>query len=206
MWRLYDHCIRFWPEYAWLKQAIDEQRYGKVKTAVFKRVSPIPSWTWGNWILDESRSGNAALDLHIHDSDFIYYAFGKPQDVCSRGASVLTKGIDAITTQYIYDDVPVVLAIGSWGSPGTFPFEMSFTVWCEKATVEVTILKDPMLSVYKVDGTVEHPEVEKSDGYTNEIEYFLNCVKEGRKPEIVTPQDARNTLALVLEEIDKVRA
>ena len=35
-------CIRFWPEYVWLKQLIDQQTYGKVLAARFRRVSEPP--------------------------------------------------------------------------------------------------------------------------------------------------------------------
>jgi predicted dehydrogenase len=197
------HCIRFWPEYAWLKQAVDEERYGKVKAAIFKRVSPLPGWGWNNWLLDQKRSGDAALDLHIHDTDFIYYLFGKPKDIYSQGASVLTSGTDIITTSYIYDDVPVVFAIGSWGSPGTYPFEMAFTVLCDQATIEYSINKTPTLTVYKTDGSTEQPELEPGDGYTREIEYFADCIKNGRKPTVVTSDDARYALELTLKEKNK---
>jgi len=200
------HCIRFWPEYVWLKQAVDENRYGRVGAAIFKRVSPMPTWTWENWIIDEKRSGDAALDLHVHDTDFVNYLFGKPQEVFSRGAAVVTGGMDMITTQYIYKDVSMVLAIGSWGSPSNYPFEMAFTVLCEKATIEFSSSKKPTLIVYKADGSIEHPEVDKADGYTREIEYFLNCVKDGKKPTMVTPQDGRFAVEFVLREKKKARS
>jgi predicted dehydrogenase len=199
------HCIRFWPEYAWLKKAIDEKMYGEVKSATFRRVSPMPIWAWDNWLTDEARSGAAALDLHIHDTDFIYYLFGEPGDLFSQGASVLTDGMDMINTQYIYDDGPIVSAIGCWGSPGTYPFEMAFTVLCEKATIEFSTSHDPMLAVHKTDGSIERPEVESGDGYSLEIAYFISCIKDGKKPVVVTPQDAKSSLAIVLKEIENAR-
>ena len=199
------HCIRFWPEYAWLKKVLDKKMYGEIKAVTFRRVSPIPTWAWDNWLTDEARSGAAALDLHIHDTDFVYYLFGEPRDVFSQGASVLTDGMDMISTQYIYDDGPIVSAISSWGSPGTYPFVMAYTVLCEKATIEFSLAHDPMLAVHKTDGSVEHPEVEAGDGYSLEIEYFLSCIKEGKKPVVVTPEDAKNSLALVLKEINNAR-
>src|SRR3989442_8029825 len=32
-------CLRFWPEWAWLKQTIDQATYGKVFAARFRRVA-----------------------------------------------------------------------------------------------------------------------------------------------------------------------
>ena len=37
-------CIRFWPEYALVKEAITQQTYGKVQAARFRRVSSPPAW------------------------------------------------------------------------------------------------------------------------------------------------------------------
>jgi predicted dehydrogenase len=37
-------CIRFWPEYAWVKKAIDEGKFGKVLAARFRRVGEPPAW------------------------------------------------------------------------------------------------------------------------------------------------------------------
>src|SRR5262245_20812126 len=37
-------CLRFWPEWAWLQQAIVEQRYGRVLAARFRRVAEPPGW------------------------------------------------------------------------------------------------------------------------------------------------------------------
>lgn len=44
------------------------------------RLSGIPKWSWDDWMRDEKRSGLVPFDLHIHDLDFIVYAFGKPEN------------------------------------------------------------------------------------------------------------------------------
>ena len=74
-------CMRFWAEWEWLKRAVDEQRYGKVRSATFRRVGSIPA----GWFRDGKASGGGILDLHIHDTDFIYHLFGKPRAVFSQG-------------------------------------------------------------------------------------------------------------------------
>ena len=37
-------CLRFWPEWAWLREAIQEERYGKVLAAKFTRIAEPPAW------------------------------------------------------------------------------------------------------------------------------------------------------------------
>ena len=59
--------MRFWPEWAWLRQAIVHQTYGTVLAARFRRVSAPPAWSRDSYFKGED-SGGALLDLHIHDT------------------------------------------------------------------------------------------------------------------------------------------
>ena len=70
--------LRFWPEYEVVKSIYDSGKYGKLLSASMHRLSGIPKWSWDDWMRDEKRSGLVPFDLHIHDLDFIVYAFGKP--------------------------------------------------------------------------------------------------------------------------------
>src|SRR5512140_1788046 len=36
-------CMRFWPGWSWLKEAVDKQTYGKVYSASFRRLSEAPT-------------------------------------------------------------------------------------------------------------------------------------------------------------------
>ena len=78
------HVLRFWPEYMLLKELYDTQKYGKLLSGYMSRVSQTPPWSWDNWMKDENRSGLVPFDLHIHDLDFMVYAFGKPEKVNSN--------------------------------------------------------------------------------------------------------------------------
>ena len=74
--------MRFWPGWSWLKTAIEDGRYGKVLAARFRRVSGPPGWSKGTYFKG-AESGGALLDLHIHDTDFIQFLFGRPTSVFS---------------------------------------------------------------------------------------------------------------------------
>ena len=71
--------IRFWDEYVALRDIMKSGKYGKVVNANFRRISPRPDWGWEDWLLDASRSGGAAQDLHIHDVDYVLSLFGAPK-------------------------------------------------------------------------------------------------------------------------------
>ncbi len=71
--------LRFWPEYELIKELYDSGKYGKLLSGYMGRLGSYPAWSWDNWMMDEKRSGLVPYDLHIHDLDFLVYAFGKPE-------------------------------------------------------------------------------------------------------------------------------
>ena len=198
-------CIRFWPEYEFLKGAVDKKRYGKVVSATFRRVSPVPTWSSNNWLMDEARSGGAALDLHIHDTDFVIWLLGKPAEVRSVGQSRVSNGIDHIITQFVYKKNVMVVAEGAWLYHASFPFSMSFTVGCEHATVNYNSASPDGLVVYLDNGKLEKPKLPRETGHFREIVYFLRCVRNGTAPNVVTPKDAAIAVEVVRSEIESAR-
>ena len=194
------HCIRFWPEYAKAKELIDSGGYGKVRAATFQRLSLTPTWSWAGWLMDPAKSGSAALDLHIHDSDFVQYAFGMPKAVFSRTSSGPSGDADHIVTQYVYDDDCVVTAEGGWSMSLTFGFEMSFNIVLEKATICYDCTRKPAFKVCPAEGEVITPEIVSGDGYSNEIAHFVQAVGGQSVPTIITPEQSVDYVRLVLAE------
>lgn len=201
--------IRFWDEYVKLREIYKAGTYGKVVNANFRRISPVPDWGWNDWLLNAELSGGAAQDLHIHDMDYILSLFGEPNTMTS------VKNIIGEENSYIhsllrYDDF-VVTAEGTWGLPTTHPFEATFRVVFEKATVENSGGK---FMLYTADGA-EEIKIEKEDvgtvgaggnisdlgGYFNELRAFVNSAGNNLPIENATLKDGVDSLAFVLEEI-----
>ena len=199
------HCIRFWPEYAKAKQLVDSGEYGRVRSAMFQRLSLTPGWAWDGWLMDPARSGSAAVDLHIHDSDFVQYLFGMPQAVFSRSSTGPSNDADHIATQYVYDNC-VVTAEGGWAMSPTFGFEMSFNIVLEKATIVYDCTRDPAFKVCPVEGDTFTPEVVSGDGYSCEIEHFIRAVRAEDVPKVITPQQSVDSVRLVLAEKESARS
>ncbi|MBE6567498.1 MAG: Gfo/Idh/MocA family oxidoreductase [Ruminococcaceae bacterium] len=201
--------IRFWDEYVALRQIVEENRYGKVVNANFRRISPRPDWGWEDWLLDATRSGGAAQDLHIHDTDFVLSLFGAPQHFFSVKNTLGEKN-SYINTLMQYGDFAVSVE-GTWDLPGNHPFEATFRVVFEKATVENAGGK---FLAYTADG-VEEIKIEKRElsggytggnisdlgGYYNELVYFTDRIERGEEIEKATLADAGASLAFVLGEI-----
>lgn len=198
------HVIRFWPEYVVLTEYITERSLGKLLQLNLQRHSPTPEWTWNNWVLDSKKSLSAALDLHIHDTDYVLHVAGKPRSVCSMGVrGIVSKGIDHIMTEYYFEKGPKVFAEGGWAYPSKYPFRMAFWALFEKGAIEYNC-NNCKMTVYEQGKKPNNPKLPQGDGYLREIQYFLNCIETGRHPLIVTPKEARESLRITLAEINSV--
>lgn len=199
------HCVRFWPEYAKAKEIIDSGEYGKVIAATFQRLGSAPTWSIDNWFMDEERSGGMALDLHIHDTDFVQYLFGVPRAVSSFGAKGGGGGLVHIVTQYLYDDDKVVTAEGGWAMTPTFGFEMSFNIVMAKATLVYDLTREPMFKVCPAEGESFTPAVKQGDGWFLEIEHFAKSISGEKVEPITTLEQSRDSVKIVEAEKESAR-
>ncbi len=194
------HCIRFWPEYAKVKEIIDSGKYGKVMSATFQRLSLTPTWSWNNWLLQKEKSGGAALDLHIHDSDYVQYLFGMPKEVFSQGAKGPSGDYDHVVTSFLYNDGKAVTAEGGWIAKPGFGFEMSFNIMLEKATISFDCTRNPVFKIAADKGKIIIPKVAPGDGYSIELAHFIKAVNGKSVPDIINPQDSLNSVKIILAE------
>lgn len=197
-------CMRFWSGWAELKELVKNQTYGKVLAARFRRVSEMPAWSKGGTYAADSDLGGALMDLHIHDTDFVNHLFGRPASVFSSGVTDAQGVINHVITQYHHPGGPEIYAEGSWLLAGGF--NMSYTLYCERATVDYDLARGSQAMVITESG--QPPRVIENfgtDGYAGEVEYFVNCVENHRSPEVVTLQDGITALEICEAEEKSVR-
>lgn len=199
------HCIRFWPEYVQVKEIIDSQKYGKVSAATFQRLSLTPTWSWDNCFLDGKRSGGAMLDLHIHDTDYVQYVFGMPKEVFSRGVIGPSGEFDHTVTQYLYGNDCVITAEGGWIMAPGFGFEMSFKIMLEKATLVYSSAQEPTFRIFPIDGETIIPEIPTGDGYSFEIQHFVDTLSGKAVPSIITPEQSGDSVKIIEAEKESIR-
>ena len=203
-------CVRAWPEYRHAYEYFKSGKAGKMKSATFKRISPsVDGNAWKNWFMDGKQSGGALLDLHVHDIDEVNYFFGKPKSVSAFGAAdIVSKngGVDHVVATYDYGDGTLVMAEGGWAAAKGTPFEMSFTIVCEKATIK---LDASGYHIYPVKGKPVTPKVDVKAGPTGwhqELNYFVNCVAKGIQPDKYQTIDSiEDTMKMVFAEEKSVR-
>lgn len=192
-------CLRFWPAYVALKDAIDSGKYGKVCRAEFTRMSARVDWSWQNWLQDMEKSGGAALDMHVHDVDFINWAFGMPKSVTSFSTSLVTEN-ESMVTRYEYEDILVTSKV-DWELPKDFPFTAEYLVRFEKAAM---VLKGGKLILY-TDNNQEEIALSTDNAYSMEIVDFIDCIRKERESEINPPEASLESLRLALAEMESAK-
>lgn len=191
-------CLRFWPEYEFLKACVDDGRYGAVTCAYFFRGGGTPKWSHENWLLTKERSGGCLLDQHIHDVDTINWLFGLPEAVSTLGRNIIPgSGYDAISTQYVYPDGKVVNAQDDWTLNGDFGFEMVYRVNFETAGL---IFRQDGLTVYPHDGVAFKPDLSTEQGYWNEIRYFIDAIRNETPIATASPDSTMQTIRIAEAE------
>ena len=199
-------CIRFWPEYAWLKSAMEQQSYGKVLAARFRRVSEPPAWGLEHFF-DGAKSGGAILDLHIHDADFVQFCFGRPQAVFAQGFARYSGEIDHLVAQYQVACGAAVSAEGGWIMGPGHGFEMAYTVIFENATADFNCNRGAdALRLFEIGQTARTITPEPGDGYLHELKYMIQCIATGQAPRTVTAADGASAVEICEAEGESIRS
>lgn len=198
--------LRFWKEYEILKQIYDTEKYGKLISGSMWRLGGYPSGGWNGWYYDKKLSGLVPFDLHIHDLDYIIYAFGNPKNYsCMRKER---KDQDYLSIVYDFGDF-FINTEASWYK-AKYPFYMGFRFQFEEAVVA---MERDGFTIYDCEGNRLHP-CDETDGenqsdfelpgdgaYENEIRYFADCVKDNKPVEKVTKESLKAVLAI----LDKIK-
>ncbi|MES0341068.1 MAG: Gfo/Idh/MocA family oxidoreductase [Candidatus Humimicrobiaceae bacterium] len=212
------HALRFWPEYMSIKEYLDSNALGRPLQAFCQRLAVTPDWHQGNWGESEKFGGGAALDLHIHDLDYLIWLFGRPSIVMAQGMydPVFKEagGLVHIATTIEFENKVSAIAEGGWAFKGAFPFTMAIRILCEKGTIEWIFKAGKNIEkrsekaeivVYKNDGTIEKLESSADDAYFLEISYLVDCIKNDRNIEKASFEDGRKSLELALAAIKSAK-
>jgi predicted dehydrogenase len=186
-------CLRFEPLYLFLRDAISNNTFGKVRHAYFTRLSSMPRWGFDGWYRDTSRSGGAIMDLHIHDVDMVRFLFGEPETVSSIAYDTGSRWT-VVNSRFLYNDDKIIVADASWNEAASTKFEMSYRVRFDNATVR---LEGGKVTVYPDEGTPYDAELPRANRMAEEIKALASSVLENRENTANPPESAMMTVKLV---------
>ena len=199
------HVLPFFPEFQFAADCIRSGRYGKLRSAHFRRVISKPDWSKD--MADIHKTGGPGIDLHIHDNHFIGLTCGVPKAVFSRG--ILEHGYaQYVATQYLYDDreKTVTCVSGGISAPG-LAFAHGYEINLERATLLYdfnTLGGEPIsnrpLTLITDKGKVTHPKpkggTEWCAPFTAELQTAVDGVESGTEPALLSGSLARDALKL----------
>jgi predicted dehydrogenase len=201
------HVLRFWPEYIKAKELVENQSLGKSHYIFCERLASFPEWRAG-WGTDESMCGGVSIDLLIHDLDFMIWLFGKPEVIKSQGYyREELGGWSHIVTSLGFKNKVSGTAEAGWAFKGSFPFTMVLRILCENGTIDWLFRagknieergKQFALTIYKADGSIDIPEIEKEDPYFLELRYFIDCIKNNKNIDNATFRDGYKALEVAI--------
>jgi predicted dehydrogenase len=198
--------LRFFPEFAYIKQCLDRGEYGDILAAHFKRVISRPDWSDEDWFAEAARTGGAVVDLHIHDSDFVRHLFGMPDEVSATGVTAPDGQVNYLVTQYRYKghNRCITAASGAIAMSGLL-FEHGYDVYFQRATLRYNSGRGEGVELFTEDGGKRLAEVSAPDAFVGELSAAVTAVRTG-DPGTLAASSARDSLRLVLAEAESVRS
>lgn len=197
------HVLRYFPEFRIIKSLIDGREQGRVLAAHFKRIIAEPAW-WDP--RDLERTGGPAIDLHIHDSDFVQFLFGMPESVASNGFVRRGGIVEHLHTHYHFGGRSMAIsAEGGWLAQQGCPFEHGYDVYFEHATLKYNSSWGHPPVLLTRDGKCRKPRLPRQDGFVAELQDAVDAVRAGRDSSVLSGASARNSLLLCLKEVQSVK-
>lgn len=198
--------LRFFPAFAEARALVHSGEFGALRGAHLKRIIAAPTWAADDHFEDISKSGGPAIDLHIHDTDFVSYLAGVPQWVRSCGLTTAQGAVTYLQTQYGYEDgTPCITCqSGALAMPG-LKFEHGFDIYLEKATLQFNnLFTGDDIWLYPADGEKQIVKPQRPDAFVAQLQHAVDCLSSGTPSKLIAATIARQSLALCLLEQQSV--
>ena len=196
--------LRFWTEYVKIKEWIEEGIFGNIKLVSAMRLAQHPK---SEWFYNPKKSGGGIFEFHIHDVDFLCYLFGDIKEVYANGSKDENESWDFINSSIKFKNGISASAQGIFGITDNYPFTANIKVIGDKATAEYSLSagvnldsdgkQSNSLILYRKGKEPIIENIKSKDAYELELEYFIDCVKNNKKPEIVSLDSIKRTIKTI---------
>ena len=196
--------LRFWTEYVRIKEWFEDGVFGDIKLVSAMRLAQHPK---SEWFYNPKKSGGGIFELHIHDIDFLCYLFGDVKEVYANGSKDENESWDFINSSIKFKNGISASAQGIFGITDNYPFTANMKVIGDKATAEYSLSagvnldsdgkQSNSLILYRKGKEPIIENIKSKDAYELELEYFIDCVKNNKKPEIVSLDSIKRTIKTI---------
>lgn len=205
------HVVRFFHEYAKIKEMLEANAIGQVSMVRSQRIGP-PVMQRSPWFADLEKSGGLVLDLLIHELDTMRWYFGEVQRVFAHGLSYtpVQKERDYVMTSLRFHNGVITHNEASWahatfrtgievaGQHGLIRYDSD-----ESSTLTLERTKEVDLTVPHQPAFV-HMRPSNQAAHKIELQHFAQCLQRG-EPVLVNGTEGKKALALGLAVLDSMR-
>jgi predicted dehydrogenase len=195
--------VRFMPAYRKLKHWITSGELGPLRFLSLSRFSGIPAW--GEWKEKQASfgsSGGALFDLVMHDIDFVQSVLGTPDSIQSLLLPGKLSNCDYVSAFWKYKNGDLVIKIeGGNTFHSNFPFQASYSVEFEKASVLYTSFQPDIITIATDTGIRKVEAGDANEGFSAEVEYFASCMEDKTLPLECTPESALQTIKICYDHL-----
>lgn len=196
------HICRFNPRYAAAKQAIAEGRIGKIVSLYARR--NLPAFV-GASVLPKI---GPIIGDGVHDTDLMLWYTGA-KIVSAYAQTVSIRGLanpDLGWTMYRFDSGAIGVLEDNWCLPDSTAFQIDERMEINGTEGSIAIHDThPNFSIvdksgWKSPDTTYWPLIHgvRAGALRDELSYFVNCVAQGKRPEVITPQESREAVRACL--------
>ena len=131
------HVLRFFPEYSREGDIIKNGTLGKPLYAQCERLCGIDSEEKNSWKVDKDLSEGTALDMQIHDIDYLIWLFGLPESIESAGVyDGRLGGWAFVNTSIRFENDIKGFVNAEWNVAESYPFKMVLRIIFEEGILE----------------------------------------------------------------------
>jgi UDP-N-acetylglucosamine 3-dehydrogenase len=204
------HVVRFYPEYARIKQILDAGTLGRIAMVRTQRRSA-PVMERSPWFADLEKNGGLIIDLMIHDIDTLRWYFGEPERVYAHGLSYTEwqTSRDVAMASLRFRDGVIAHLDASWAHGG---FYTAIEVAGEKgllshnsrknATLTFESSENAALSNASPQLTFARPS--PANPPMRELTHFVDAIRTGA-PVMTSGVEATRTLTVAQAVLDSMR-
>ncbi len=207
------HVVRFFPEYAQIKQVLEAGTLGRIAMVrTERRSAPVAELPGRGWFVDLEKNGGVVIDLLIHDIDTLRWYFGDVERVYAHGLSYTeyqqTRDITMASLRFRNGVIAHLDA--SWAHGG---FYTSIEVAGEKGLLSHNSRKAATVTFETSEGTVgrgnnaptvAHTRPSNANPYLRELNHFVAAIQTGT-PVLTDGAESTRTLALAESVLDSMR-
>jgi myo-inositol 2-dehydrogenase/D-chiro-inositol 1-dehydrogenase len=202
------HVVRFFPQYAAAKRAIEAGTIGTPAVLRFERTGSLPDRAW---YADETLSGGIVMDQMIHDIDQALWLAGPAERVFAQ-QSVAPSNSAVRTAHVVLTHASGALSHcrGFWGPAGT-AFRYTFDLAGDGGRLQYDSAGDPgimfdqVASARQASGDGFLPDVSTlEDPYAAELVEFMSTRADGSTPR-VTAADGATAVQVAAAALESLR-